>query len=132
MGAVAIVAGGATINPIFSRARPWMLSVYWLATSGYFIPVLGGQAGIVVASGAGEGEIELEDGRIGVFDRSDVVGAVAVGAAGGGGGAAGLAHAVDAGGVLGVLGGMAGGTLGRGQTSQMTRYLTVLWRSIAQ
>src|SRR5579883_591122 len=28
---------GATINPIFSSARPWMLSMYWEAASGYFI-----------------------------------------------------------------------------------------------
>ena len=123
MGAVAIVAGRGDDQSHFHQGAPVDAVGVLAGHLGILHPVLGGEAGIVVASGAGEGEIELEDGRIGVFDRNDVVGAVAVGAAGGGGGAAGLAHAVDAGGVLGVLGGMAGGALGRGQTGRMDQVL---------
>ena len=73
------------------------------------------QVGIVVTLGAGLRQIEFENRRQGIFDRQDVVRAVAVPAIGGAGSAERMAHAVDAGGVILCLLFVAAGAIGRRQ-----------------
>src|SRR5579859_2345267 len=59
-----------------------------------------GQARVAMTTGAGIGQVQLEYGRIDVFDLQDIVGAVAIGATGGAGSTQRVTGAVDAGGVI--------------------------------
>ena len=102
---------GATIKPIFSSARPWMLSVYWLATCGYFMRYSAVMPGLLWHLAQVEGRLSLKTGESAFLTGCNVVRAVAIHAGGGGGSPHGLAHAVDAAGVLGGFGGVAGGAL---------------------
>jgi len=59
-----------------------------------------GKSGVGMAGGAGVGEVQLENGGIGVLGGQDIVRTVAIGASGSAGSAEGMTDAMDAGGIL--------------------------------
>ncbi len=78
---------GATMRPILSRARPWMLSMYCAAASGYFIWYSCVSPGLLWHLAQVPGRFSLKTGDWGSLWREHVVRAVAIPATGGAGSA---------------------------------------------
>src|ERR1035437_2022013 len=61
---------GATMRPILSRARPWMLSMYCAAAWGYFIWYSAVRPGLLWHLAQVPGRFSLKTGEVGFFGES--------------------------------------------------------------